>query len=264
MTPRIRIRPGRVAAALAAVTVALALLGVAGQWLKFHGTEHSFGFISEFDMDAEANVPTWFSVALLLANAAASALIAGASDRKGGRAYWATLALLFLAASCDEAAAIHEMTILPLRRLLHAGGWLYYTWVVPAAALVAVVAAVYLRFLWNLPPRTRNLLALAALTYLGGAIGLEMVGGRFASAHGDENLSYKLIAHAEETAEMAGLVISLFALLDYAGRHVGPVMLAVEVAAPVQAAPVAPAGARPGVLEPKSHAKGVGATVSSR
>src|SRR5687768_125896 len=134
MIPRVRVRPHRVVAALAAVGAVLTLLGVAGQWLRFHGTEHSFGFIHEFDMDAEGNVPTWFSVALLLANAGVAALVAGVTPAARGRAYWAGIALLMLAASCDESASIHEMTVLPLRRLLRADGWLYYTWVVPGSA----------------------------------------------------------------------------------------------------------------------------------
>lgn len=239
----ITVRPGAVTAVAGVVAACLAAAGVAGQWMEFRlGVGRSFGFIRSFDLDQEGNLATWFSVALLFVNAM---LLAGiAAVRRGGPAAraWAGLALLVLAMSAEEAAALHEMTVLPLRNLLGAGGLLYYTWVVPGAILAACVAAVYLPFVVRLPARTRNLFLFAGFVYVCGAIGFEMVGGRHAARHGVDNLAYKLLAQVEEALEMAGLVVLLYALMDYLGRYAGPVTLRVAAGAPVEASGAAADG----------------------
>jgi hypothetical protein len=233
----ITVRPGVGAAVVAILAGCLAAAGVAGQWMEFRlGVGRSFGFIRSFDLDQEGNLATWFSVALLFVNAMLLAVIAGVRRGERGRRAWTGLALLVLAMSAEEAASLHEMTVLPLRHLLHAGGLLYYTWVVPGALFVLCVAAVYLPFLARLPSRTRNLFILSGFVYVSGALGFEMISGRYASLHGDNNLTYKLLAHVEESLEMAGLVVLMYALLDYTGRHVGPVTFRVAGATAVRAA----------------------------
>jgi hypothetical protein len=194
------------------------------------GVGRSFGFIRSFDLNQEGNLATWFSVALLFVNALVFAVIAGVwRGQRGGRA-WAGLALLFLAMSVEEGAALHEMTVLPLRNLLNAGGLLYYTWVLPGIVFVLCVAAAYLPFLARLPARTRNLLVLAGAVYVTGAIGVEMLGGRHAALHGVANFGYALLAHLEESLEIAGLVVLLYTLLDYVGRYEGPITLRIAPA----------------------------------
>jgi hypothetical protein len=234
----ITVRAGTVAAVVGAAAAFLTLAGLAGQWVHYAlGVEHSYGLVRSFDLDQEGNLATWFSVALLLANSLLFAAVAATRQRErkgddGGRRAWAGLALLFLAMSAEEAAAIHEMTVLPLRQLLNAGGLLYYTWVVPGGILTLCIAAAYIPFLARLPARTRRLFVLAGLIYVGGAVGFEMIGGRYASLYSTDNFRYALIAHAEETLEMSGLVVLLYALLDYLGRCAGPISFRVSAAMP--------------------------------
>ena len=224
----ITLRPGATAVVVAVLAGCVAAAGVAGQVMEHRlGVRHSFGFVRSFDLDQEGNLATWFSVAVLFLNAVVLGAVAlTRRGAHGGRA-WAGLFVLLLAMSAEEAAGLHEMTVLPLRRLLHADGLLYYTWVVPGAVLVICVAAVYLPFVLRLPARTRNLFLLSGFVYVGGAIGLEMIGGRHAALHGDDTLGYKLVAQAEEMMEMAGQVVLLYALLDYVARHVGPITVRV-------------------------------------
>jgi hypothetical protein len=129
--------------------------------------------------------------------------------------YWAGLAVVFLFLSLDESASFHELTIMPLRQRLGAGGFLYSTWIVPAAAFVAVLGLVYLRFLARLPARTRWLIAASAVVYLSGTLGLEAVSGRHEDLHGFRNLTYAMLVTAEETLEMLGIVLFIHALLTY-------------------------------------------------
>ena len=65
------------------------------------------------------------------------------------------------------------------------GGPLFYSWVIPGAALVALLGIALLRFLRSLPRTTRRRLWAAGVLFLSGAIGLEMVGGAYAAVHGE-------------------------------------------------------------------------------
>jgi hypothetical protein len=55
----------------------------------------------------------------------------------------------------------------------------------------------------------------AATLFLGGALGVELVGSRYAEFHGGENLTYNIIATVEESLEMAGVIVFIYALLKY-------------------------------------------------
>jgi hypothetical protein len=56
---------------------------------------------------------------------------------------------------------------------------------------------------------------MAASIYLGGAIGIELIGSSHAELHGYENWAYSMIATLEESLEMTGLIVFIWALLKY-------------------------------------------------
>jgi hypothetical protein len=66
---------------------------------------------------------------------------------------------------------------------------------------------------------------LAAVLYIGGAVGFELVGGYYAELHGEKNLTFNLIATVEETLEMTGIVLFNYALLRYMSKGVGELVL---------------------------------------
>jgi hypothetical protein len=70
----------------------------------------------------------------------------------------------------------------------------------------------YARFLLRLPHRPRAGLLVAAGLY-GAALALELVGGTEMAAHGNRSLRYALLTTAEETLEMAGVLVFIHALL---------------------------------------------------
>jgi hypothetical protein len=172
-------------------------------------------------LDGECNIPSWFSSALLLVCALLLGVIAAAQrqqrDSHGGR--WLVLALIFGFLSLDETAQLHELSIAPLRDTFHTGGYLQYPWIIPAGICVAVFVLSYLSFLAKLPRNTRWLFVLAGAIYVGGALGVEALSGKQASLHGEHNLAYHAITTVEELLEMAGVVVFIYALLDYIGRQ---------------------------------------------
>ncbi len=160
----------------------------------------------------EANVPTWYSSSLLLGCALVLGAIARDVDARRGprRAHWLVLAIGFLSMSLDEAVELHEQ----LGGLFGTHGVLYFDWVIPAAAVVAIVGAAFLPFLRDLPPRRRRWFVAAGAIYLGGAVGMELPLGWWTEHHGAENAGYALIDWAEEALEILGVSVFLVALVE--------------------------------------------------
>jgi hypothetical protein len=182
----------------------------------FRGRAYPIGL---FSFDGEMNLPTIFSAVLLWF----SAFLAGsiAWDGRNGilnRFFWAGLALAFLAAGLDEAFMFHERFTVAIREQIGASGLLYFAWVVPYAILVLLFIAVYGRFFFTLPTDTRRHIALAAVLYVGGAIGVEMLGGAWVEFHG-KDIVYYLLATTEEVLEMSGSIIFIYAFLYHIARH---------------------------------------------
>ena len=100
-------------------------------------------------------------------------------------------------------------------------GFLSYPWIVVGLILSGVLGIAFLRFIVQLPRKTRALVVLAGLTYLGGALGMEMVAANFEELHGAENLGYFMISTTEELMEMLGVAVFLYALLDNARSRFG-------------------------------------------
>ncbi len=127
---------------------------------------------------------------------------------------WAVLAFWFLGVAYDEAFRVHELLIVPFRQLLGNSnlGIFYFAWVIPGFALILALALFFLKFLLRLPARTRTKFILAAALY---------VGGSYAEVHGLENLTYNLIATVEESLELSGLILFIYALSAYITDDLG-------------------------------------------
>jgi hypothetical protein len=221
-----RLSPARVLVFLLGVAITLAGTSLILQGLYHSGQPVPMGVLVRLDLDRENNIPTWFSSALLATAALLLFFIARAmSDLRAPHApYWLGLALVFLYLSVDETASLHEAAIGPIQRTLNATGALYAAWVIPAMVMVPIFAAIYLRFLWSLPRRTAVLFVLAGAIYVGGALGLEMVGWHHryplhapnpTDWEASKTMTYAVINHAEEFMEMTGAIIFVYALLSY-------------------------------------------------
>jgi len=209
---------------LGAVVLLLLLLSVAGQFATYV-VEHAF--LTElaplFYVDQEHNIPTYFSVLLILLAAFLLVIIA---RNKGGQrlphaSKWMILAFGFFLMAIDEAFEFHERLNIPVGELLGDGaiGVFYFPWTIPAMALVVVLGLYFLRFLLDLPAATRFWFMMAAIIYLGGAIGIELIGSHHAELYGYENWAYSLIVTLEEGLEMAGLIVFIWALLNNCARN---------------------------------------------
>jgi len=188
------------------------------------GYDRQLGLRPLLNLNGEANLPAWFSAALLLAAAAVLAVIWRTTPRGpgSGRRHWAVLAAVFAFLSADEAAEIHEM-LNPLREHFGGGGLLYWAWVVPYGIAGLVFVAAYARFLTRLPARTARLFVVSGVLYVGGALVLEMAGGVAMHRVGRGTLPVVVVYTLEELAEMSAVVLFIYALLDYLARRDGGV-----------------------------------------
>ena len=214
------ISPRKVALVLTLVVLSLILAHVCVQYLKFfHGHDTQLGFERQLNLDNENNIPTWYSSSTLLFSAILLAVI-GLANKRRSNPYafqWLGLAAIFLYMSLDEAASLHEMMDLPMLEAIgYFHGLLFFTWVVFGAIFVLVVALAYLRFLAALPIQTRSLFLIAGGLYVGGALGIEILGARHAYLYGfGNNFAYAMYVACEEGLEMLGNVVFLYALLSH-------------------------------------------------
>jgi hypothetical protein len=218
----VSLNPALITRLLSAAAFALILTSIAVQ--SAHDlTGYSSVFLHKavkfLSVDLELNVPTFFSMLLMLFTASLLALIAffKRKQKASGVLYWAILSAGFFFMGFDEIVSIHERLIEPMRAVLGEKnlGVFYFAWVVPGILLVLFLALFFLKFWWNLPAKTRIVFLIASVLYIGGAIGVELVGGSHAEIYGKKNLPYILIAAFEESLEMAGVIVFVRGLLEY-------------------------------------------------
>lgn len=188
-------------------------------------------YIRLFDLNREANIPTWFSSLLLILNAFILAIIAVRTKAQQDpyHTQWFVLAVIFLYLSIDESALLHEMTEKPVRRALGVSGYLYFAWIIPALFCLVVLGVYIRRFLFDLPTKTRWLFLIAGAVYVGGAVGMESIGSNiFVSNPGRKTMAYHLWATLEESFEIFGLIIFFYALLNYVAQNMSEIVFSVK------------------------------------
>lgn len=179
------------------------------------GAETSWGALRFFDLDKELSLPAWYSSILLWSTAivlATNATLARRLDRRTAF-YWWSLSVVFVYLSIDEMTSIHEFGNLLLPPDYKFTGFLTFSWVVVAAPLLIVGGLAFLPFLFRLPRSTALGIGLAGLVYVGGAFGMELVGGYFSKAR--DSIEYQLAVITEEGLELVGLSIFLMVLLNF-------------------------------------------------
>jgi hypothetical protein len=184
-----------------------------------------------FDLDQEMNVPTVYSALAIAVCAALLAVIARSQrlhrSARHGRP-WLLLSLIFVGLALDELLSFHE----ELLGRIDLGGFSRFTafsWVVVGAGFVVILAVAFSRFLIALPATTRRLFLQAGVLFVGGSLGMEVLGGHYGGPGRQDSLAYLIVAHVEEVLEMAGIVVFLYALLAYLRRETPVVVVRLHI-----------------------------------
>lgn len=211
-------------------TITLYLLKTVGFLIALHifsmcikfivGYKSAFGLVPMFDFNAEKNLPTLYSfLAILFCSSILWLLSTLKSEKeKKNKFYWVGLCFIFIFLGLDEFFVIHEGAINISRELLSGyttNSYLYYAWFIPYCAVFIFIAVFYVKFFFRLPANTRLQFILAAATFVAGAVGMEMIGGRYYSAVGESDVIYTFIYTLEETLEMLGIIIFIYSLSSY-------------------------------------------------
>ena len=198
-----------------AVLIAAGFAGQISRFLLGHGSLG--GLVQRFDLDEEQNIPTFFSVCLLMGAGLILTLIA--TDRRvrqaPGAAHWRWLAIGFFFLGTDEFAGIHEQVGALIDAVFgRQHGLFEASWVIAGLGIVAVVGGLYLPFLFKLPLRTRVAFIVAGAVYVGGAVGMEMIESLHRERAGRDFIGV-ILNTFEEGLEMAGVILFIDALLRF-------------------------------------------------
>lgn len=206
-----------VTARLLDIATYLALQSIIARWIQdwFGDAPRIVDRIVRFvNINLEKSLPTWYASMLLMLAAVLLGLIARGKTNNPYRLHWFGLSSIFVYLSIDEATAIHEEFTRPLRELLGTTGFLHFAWVIIGAIFVAVVALLYLRFVFQLPAPVRNLIILAGALFVSGALLIESFSATLYAETGT-TLVFSAIGTVEEWFEMLGVIVFIRALLLY-------------------------------------------------
>jgi hypothetical protein len=179
-------------------------------------------FYQQFHLASKANMSTYFSSLLL--GFASLLLYVIYKTETTKKANWLLLSLIFLFLSIDESSEIHENFAGPvgdkIRLHLHnTSMYLAWAWVIPYAAITLFVGLYFLRFTLQLPRKTKNLFFLSGTIYVFAALFLEFFEAHFEEKYGVNNSYNEFLYPCEETLEMVGIILFIYALLDYLSQR---------------------------------------------
>jgi hypothetical protein len=174
-------------------------------------------YVKIFWVSNEGAIPTWYSACALLFCSLLLLVICFLKRKRRDPYFWnwVGLSTIFALMSLDEATSIHEMMGGFLSKSFNPIGVFHSAWVILGIPFVLIFGIYYLKFTLNLQKKTKYLFIVAFITYLGGALGLEMVGSAILYEYRSKTMTYQIIATIEEILEMSGIVVFIYALIDY-------------------------------------------------
>ncbi len=163
-----------------------------------------------FGVAEEMNLPTFFSVMVAVAGAAALALV-GRLVRGGVGVAFLVAAALLLAMAFDDFTALHER-LDGIGEAIAGQGVTGYLWVLPGLVPGVVVLLAFWRLGRSLRGPARRDLVLGISLVLVAALGLETINGQL-DRPGTNGAPLQLVTHLEEFTETVGLILLLRAAL---------------------------------------------------
>ena len=223
---QLMVMPTRIAKVLFGIALLLTGLSLLGLYIRLYtdyiGAHRYIRYaVDKINLETEQSIPTFYTVVLMVVSSVLLWLAYRLNlPTRSLRSRWLVLALVFVGLALDEATSIHELLNDYTPRIYQPTSiYLAWTWVLPYGLFSAVLFVVYIPFLRALPRRTAGLLMLAGGIYIGGAIGVEMIGSALFIVKGPLSLQYGLSVQVEEFLEMAGLIVFIYALTGYLLRQ---------------------------------------------
>ncbi len=185
--------------------------------LYFQGIQQTTAFplYHLFALSREENIPTSFS-ALLWIISSLLLFIVWRAHKVGGRrqVMWILLSIILAFLAVDELAHLHERLARLIGDTWETSGPLYYAWVLPYGIGTGILALFVAPLLMKIDRKIRIWFIVAAVVFVGGSIGFEMIEGWYmdTSDGNGGRLNFYLVT-AEEYLELIGLVLLVYASL---------------------------------------------------
>lgn len=174
----------------------------------------AMGIIPLFGFDREANFPTMVNAGWLQLSGFLAFVIARSNPDPGRARRWLGIALILWFLSVDELCMLHDNVSLVLHERFSTDGLLAWPWVIVYGVLTLSVAAFYLRFFFTLDRKLQIGLGVAAVLYVGGAIGMEMIAAQHLG-NDAEDVRYAIYYTIEENLEIIASMLTAIVLMRF-------------------------------------------------
>ncbi len=224
------LKPKKAALAIGSVICLLILAGILGSIARYQfGITDSY-VVNLFNLDSEKNIPTYFATIQLLVCAVLLTIIGFARKKQGAKHFWQWLGLaaVFLFLSMDEFIEIHEVIGTSVQNTLKTTGVFFFAWIIPYGLFVVGMLLAYVPFILRLPSAVKWLVIGAGFLYVTGALGMEAVASYFNYETGERGIYFVVLTTIEETLEMFGLLLFIYALLHYMDVFLGGTSLIIS------------------------------------
>lgn len=238
----VTLHPARVTSFLLKIVLTLLVCGCISSFVRTILRYNTvLGFVPLFDLNGEANIPSVYSALAIWFSASLLWYIFMRKKREGNKQAicWRGLSFVFIFLGMDELTQIHEKLKTGqqfLSKFINLPeSYLYWTVFYGVALLVFSIWI--FRFYWQLPRATRIRFTIAGITYIAGALGMEIVGGyyeRFVlgspydTSVGLPALGMGGLILVEEGLEMIGIVLFIRAILLYMREYISPVNITIQ------------------------------------
>ena len=217
------IKPKSIDSTLILIASILIILSITSQVFAYFTGRTLRGLVAFLNLDEELNLPTFFSGLILLISSFLLVIIYLAERNNGNKDkyYWGVLALGFLFMTYDEIFMFHERYVGPIMHAIFKDkdigifNFVWLVWIIPISIITFIIVLVFYRFWHRLPVKTKLNILIAAIIYVGGAIGVELIEGFVVDKHGEDSLLVNLVCSIQESMEMFGTIIFIHALLNY-------------------------------------------------
>jgi hypothetical protein len=217
---RLSLEPKRTVTMLALAAVVVVLLSSSLLWVTVTWRTGEVPLLLHrtfklFDIRSEGNLSSLYNFGLWLFASALLFIIGRQESARMTRfaTHWRALSLIFLVLAIDEVTGVHEKFSWPLRSLFDLGGILYHSWILVPMVLFPFFVIAFWRFLIHLPANTMAQFVLAFLLFVSGAVGPEVVEGRYHIPGAPSSNFLQGLMHIQEGLELFGLVVFIRALL---------------------------------------------------
>ncbi len=170
-----------------------------------------------FNLTSVLNLPAFYSSFLLgLAGYILCIITLKKIRRSANFSFqWFCLSIVFFYLAIDELLALHEGLGGIATRFLGEENLMFQDWAYAGIVLVVLFILLFWSFFNHLPPVHKLRFFMSAALYVGGALGVEIIGSIYIMRNGFQDIPFIFFTTVEETLEMVGVIYFINTLMIY-------------------------------------------------